>query len=1061
MGSVDALSRDRLMDYGSRDPRNKTTHYLLNGRPYDGAMHAIFLRLGKISYMTGPRHHAFSEPLVYSKRPVIIDTEPRIDLPRSDREKKTIYNSFRDAGLYDSMLNNTSGDSVLNRTIIPQRMVPMLNGRERPFNQTNAAPFSAPRGAVSGGRGGDQVFFSRVPPAPPRAYTVPDSSSKVPPGYMPQPPFSPTQGVMAPGAQGAQGAQTAPMAPGGSTNLLAMVPRQPNPSLTLVIYISKMANIFGRLNTTTPDAKVDPYVIKTSSVTQLSFSSDEVPQNQTRDITKILKKKLPVESGNDELVFPFDSTLFTDPLDYVAEVLLPSSLGTASTKAIGVQWCFSEASPISAGCFAVLVDSKALQSETTTDPGASTFTVIHSIPADAVSETTYTINVLKYVPGQTQQRLFSWSSMDTPAMVCAKWKVAMDPSISFSGSSQSFGHAALSYDIPSDRFYGSNASKTGLGLNHSTALNVRWEPFMNNSPFANIASCAYVRSGVIIDSTKRITVDVIATGSQGTTARQVKYDITRLLDEQNALLAFFDPLPNSDVLFDFLLFAGDTEIVRNPEGSSSVSFYNQIYKPVLRICGGTIVGNEYTGVVSPVSRLTLISDGTRALTLSDFENKRLPTTIGHDSFFSGDIIGRASNGDPFNVMDTLETLTGKEVAILSCTPTSDSWLETTDNAKGSVQYHVTPAYSLEDAEAFTKDSPSFVNNINVTTNQDWNNSEGWSLVSSSTFQNNTSYAANNAFDKRADTFWASADSTFNSAGVGSQHLTMEYPRSSLYPGVTCPTAWTLSGSNDTTFTDIQSYEKTNWVANQAVAFDVTADHEAYRFFRFAFTRVKKKDEQKVKKKNTSYNTRDVMSSNKFKSNATNLARASYMSLSQFSAYAETLGYTLDEELSRPNTLVFVDRSGQPVVAHRGSTTAKDFLVDDTLIALGAHNNTDGLKLARSITQATEKKYGRPANSVGHSLGGRLAEQSGAKGQIITLNKAAGLADIGRRQPSGTRQTDVRSGIDAVSALSSLARRPESQPIVYVNQRGQANRFLPGPIRYLYNTVRSHSLGNFR
>ncbi|KAJ1627529.1 hypothetical protein T492DRAFT_842318 [Pavlovales sp. CCMP2436] len=155
-----------------------------------------------------------------------------------------------------------------------------------------------------------------------------------------------------------------------------------------------------------------------------------------------------------------------------------------------------------------------------------------------------------------------------------------------------------------------------------------------------------------------------------------------------------------------------------------------------------------------------------------------------------------------------------------------------------------------------------------------------------------------------------------------------------------------------------------------------------------------------------------------------------MPLPQAAAFGETLGYTLDTALSRPNTMVFVDRSGQPTIAHRGSVTAKDWLIDDSLIAIGAHKNTDRLNLARSITAAAEKKYERPANSVGHSLGGRLAEQSGSGGQIVTINKAAGLGDIGRRQPSGTSQTDVRTGGDAVSALPSLARRPESQKIVW-------------------------------
>ncbi|KAJ1631164.1 hypothetical protein T492DRAFT_839425 [Pavlovales sp. CCMP2436] len=135
----------------------------------------------------------------------------------------------------------------------------------------------------------------------------------------------------------------------------------------------------------------------------------------------------------------------------------------------------------------------------------------------------------------------------------------------------------------------------------------------------------------------------------------------------------------------------------------------------------------------------------------------------------------------------------------------------------------------------------------------------------------------------------------------------------------------------------------------------------------------------------------------FKQDSTNLARASYLPLAQASTYGESMGYTLDKEISRPNTM--------PVVAHRGSVTAKDWLVDDALIAVGAHKNTDRLNLARSITAATEKKYGRPANSVGHSLGGRLAERSGSGGQIVIINKAAGLGDIDRRQPSGTRQTE--------------------------------------------------------
>ncbi|KAJ1620937.1 hypothetical protein T492DRAFT_847416 [Pavlovales sp. CCMP2436] len=204
-------------------------------------------------------------------------------------------------------------------------------------------------------------------------------------------------------------------------------------------------------------------------------------------------------------------------------------------------------------------------------------------------------------------------------------------------------------------------------------------------------------------------------------------------------------------------------------------------------------------------------------------------------------------------------------------------------------------------------------------------------------------------------------------------------------------------------------------------------------------------------------------SNQFKSSATELARASYLPLDQAAVYGQKLGYTLDTQLSQDNTIVFIDNiTGQPTIAHRGSVTAKDWLVDDVLIAAGANRETERLRRARQITAAAEMKYKQKSNAIGHSLGGRLAERSGSGGEVVTFNKAAGLGDINSRLPNGTRQTDVRTKLDAVSALSSLGRRTASQPpIVYARQRNQANWFLPGPIRFLTNVAKSHSLGNLR
>ncbi|KAJ1629627.1 hypothetical protein T492DRAFT_1117881 [Pavlovales sp. CCMP2436] len=406
-------------------------------------------------------------------------------------------------------------------------------------------------------------------------------------------------------------------------------------------------------------------------------------------------KKLPVAAGNDELVFPFDSTLLTAPLSYVAETTLPISLGQAVTKSVGVQWSFSKAKPISAGCITVLGDTKLLQDEVTTDPKASTYTINQIMPEDVVAETIYLVNVLRFIPGQTQQRNFTWSSLDTPPMVCAKWKATKDPAIAYAGFTQSFGHAALAFDSTTewgtfnngiyyevDRYSGSNASKINLGLNTSTALNIFWDRYMGTRSFANVASCAYVRPGVVID-------------------------------------------------------ASDVAITRNPEGASSIAFYHQIYKPVIRIYGGTIVSNAYSGIVCPISRLTVISNESRVLTLSDFTNKRLPTTIGHDSFFSGDIIGRATNGDPYNVIDNLVTLNtelilSKEaVNILSCTATVDSWLITTNNQYSSFQVVATPAYNSTTINSLNEASPVFLSSTSITSSDDWQVSTGWRITGSS------------------------------------------------------------------------------------------------------------------------------------------------------------------------------------------------------------------------------------------------------------------------------------------------------------------------------------------
>ncbi|KAJ1635300.1 hypothetical protein T492DRAFT_1141764 [Pavlovales sp. CCMP2436] len=519
-----------------------------------------------------------------------------------------------------------------------------------------------------------------------------------------------------------------------------------------------MSNVYGALDAATLDVAIDPYAITTSAVTLLSFSFLESPQNQTRDLTKVIKKKIPTAAGNDELVFPFDSTFFTAPLSYVAEVALPISLGLAVTKAVGVQWAFSKATPISEGCVFVLGDTKQLQDEATTDPKASTYTINQLVPTGAVPETTYLINVLRFIPGQTQQRNFTWSSLDTPAMVCAKWKATMEPAVAYAGFTQSFGHAVLSFENTTGKYVASFAASVEWGL-------------FNNSIYYEIDRY----SGTVIDASKRITVEILATGSQRANVRQIKYDITRFLDEQNALLPFFNPAAQytllfsySDVNYDLLFYCGDTLIAVNPEGSSNVTFYNQIYKPVIRICGGAIVNNAYSGVVCPISRLSVISNEFRALTINDFINKRLPTTIGQDSFFSGDIIGRASNGDPYNIVDSLQTLNAELLYQKKRSQFGAALPQST---------HViaTPAYNPTTISSLNKASPAFASTSTINSNDDWTITAGWRASSSSYYQNNASFLPFKAFDRINTTYWASAELAYTSAGVGSQWVQMDYP----------------------------------------------------------------------------------------------------------------------------------------------------------------------------------------------------------------------------------------------------------------------------------------------
>jgi len=155
------------------------------------------------------------------------------------------------------------------------------------------------------------------------------------------------------------------------------------------------------------------------------------------------------------------------------------------------------------------------------------------------------------------------------------------------------------------------------------------------------------------------------------------------------------------------------------------------------------------------------------------------------------------------------------------------------------------------------------------------------------------------------------------------------------------------------------------------------------------------------------------------------------------------GYTLDKKLSTNESKVFIDSEGNPNIAFRGSTNAKDFLFSDALVGLGGSRLDPRFTEAKALTKRVEAKYGKPADVFGHSLGGTLAEASGASGKITTFNKGVGYGDIGKSIPKN--QTDIRTRNDVVSALA-LTQKHDGD---LVNLKTSL----------LQNPVKAHSLDN--
>lgn len=161
---------------------------------------------------------------------------------------------------------------------------------------------------------------------------------------------------------------------------------------------------------------------------------------------------------------------------------------------------------------------------------------------------------------------------------------------------------------------------------------------------------------------------------------------------------------------------------------------------------------------------------------------------------------------------------------------------------------------------------------------------------------------------------------------------------------------------------------------------------------------------------------------RLRQHATPLLKASYASIDDAELIGNKLGYKLDRAMTTDDTKVFVNRTtGKPLIAHRGSTTAADWLQTDVNLALGREKNDPRFIRSAQYTRDVEAKYGRASDAIGHSLGGALARQSGATGNILAYNPGVGLGRVGRTPEAQDREEVYRTRADPVSALAGSER----------------------------------------
>jgi hypothetical protein len=136
-------------------------------------------------------------------------------------------------------------------------------------------------------------------------------------------------------------------------------------------------------------------------------------------------------------------------------------------------------------------------------------------------------------------------------------------------------------------------------------------------------------------------------------------------------------------------------------------------------------------------------------------------------------------------------------------------------------------------------------------------------------------------------------------------------------------------------------------------------------------------------------------------------------------------YYLDPELSTDKTKVYVDKNTNDItMVNRGTSDFKDVMTDAKM--LFGYNDKRFNEPKEILGKIKQKYTDKNIDVLGHSLGAKIAETLGDDPRvknIITLNKPTTPKDLIQKSKIKSKQYDIRTTGDLVSALQPFQTGP--------------------------------------